>query len=158
MQLLFQILYLLFVKWPRVRFSKYWPQYLLPRSQWLWTSSNFFSRIIKYTVSLKPEFRASEYLSHASLSLRGIFKRQTFSKALDINNSKYSEKTFIPRLCIKQDKINIGTCRLVRVTKITGSGSDDWNYCHLGYKFSWTHLNTALSLIYTISSSPLHTH
>jgi hypothetical protein len=28
------------------------------------------------------------------------------------------------------------TCRVVRVTKITGSSSDDWIYYHLGYSLS----------------------
>jgi hypothetical protein len=53
----------------------------------------------------------------------------------------------------------IVSCRVVRVTKITGSGSDDWNYWHFGYTLCLLiRINTALSLIYIIYSSPLHTH
>jgi hypothetical protein len=32
--------------------------------------------------------------------------------------------------------INIVTCRVVRMTIMTGSSSDDWIYWHFGYKFS----------------------
>jgi hypothetical protein len=46
------------------------------------------------------------------------------------------------------------TCRVVRLTKMTGSSSDDWIFWHLGYKPSQSQLNTALSLIYTYWSSP----
>jgi hypothetical protein len=31
---------------------------------------------------------------------------------------------------------DIATCRMVRVTIVTGSSSDDWIYWHFGYKFS----------------------
>jgi hypothetical protein len=51
----------------------------------------------------------------------------------------------------------IVTCIGVRVMKITVSRSDDWIYWHFGYKLLNTD-NTALSLIYAIYSSPLHTH
>jgi hypothetical protein len=43
------------------------------------------------------------------------------------------------------------------MTIITGSSSDDWIYWHFGYSLSIA-INTALSMIYTIYSSPLHTH
>jgi hypothetical protein len=59
----------------------------------------------------------------------------------------------------------IVTCRRVLVTVITRSSSDDWIYWHFGYNLSQIQLiqlvltsHTALSLIYTLSSSPLHTH
>jgi hypothetical protein len=45
----------------------------------------------------------------------------------------------------------------VSVTKLTGPRSDDWIYQHFGYKFL-VKINTALSLIYSIYSSPLHMH
>jgi hypothetical protein len=48
---------------------------------------------------------------------------------------------------------------------ITGSVSGDWMYGHFGYNLSYLQLihliltsHTALSLIYTPSSSPLYTH
>jgi hypothetical protein len=46
----------------------------------------------------------------------------------------------------------IDISRRVCMTKITGSGLDDWIYWHL------ITVNTGLLLIYTIYSSPLHTH
>jgi hypothetical protein len=36
----------------------------------------------------------------------------------------------------QKEKKNIVTCRVVRVTKITGSRSDDWIYWHFGYSLS----------------------
>jgi hypothetical protein len=48
-------------------------------------------------------------------------------------------------------------CRGLRVTYKTGSGLDDWIYCILYIQLETTG-NTALSLSYTLSSSPLHTH
>jgi hypothetical protein len=46
---------------------------------------------------------------------------------------------------------------LLRVTKVTGSRSDDCIYWHFGYSLLFT-INRALSLIYTLSTLPLHTH
>jgi hypothetical protein len=34
-----------------------------------------------------------------------------------------------------EDKDTV-TCRVIRVTKITGSSSDDWIYWHFGYTLS----------------------
>jgi hypothetical protein len=45
------------------------------------------------------------------------------------------------------------------VTKIMGSSSDDWIYEHFGYTLSLLiTINAALSLIWKIYSSPMHTH
>jgi hypothetical protein len=46
----------------------------------------------------------------------------------------------------------------VGVTYETGFGLDDWIYCILYIHTFGTAGNTALSLIYTLYSSPLHTH
>jgi hypothetical protein len=66
---------------------------------------------------------------------------------------------------IPQLSNSVVTCRRVHVAIVTGSTSDDWIYWHFGYNLSWLQLiqlvltnHTALSLIYTLSSSPLHTH
>jgi hypothetical protein len=53
---------------------------------------------------------------------------------------------------------NIVTCRGLHVTKLTGASSEDWVYKHFGYTLSESHLNTALLLIYSLFSSPLHMH
>jgi hypothetical protein len=51
-----------------------------------------------------------------------------------------------------------GTCIALRVTKITGSSSDDYIHWHFGYTLSLNYNYTVLSLIYAIYSSRLHTH
>jgi hypothetical protein len=52
----------------------------------------------------------------------------------------------------------IVTCPGVRMTNINGSGSDDWIYLPFLVTLRLLTINTALSLIYTVYSSPLHTH
>jgi hypothetical protein len=58
----------------------------------------------------------------------------TYRGAGDTEENKMSEphciSTNIP------STYNIVPCTVVRVTKMTGSGSDDWIYLHLGLEFS----------------------
>jgi hypothetical protein len=59
------------------------------------------------------------------------------------------------------EDLNVGgiivTCRGVRVMENNGSSSDDWICCSFLVQLHLVTINTALSLIYTLSSSPLHT-
>jgi hypothetical protein len=54
--------------------------------------------------------------------------------------------------------LNIVMCTGVRVKNNNGSRSDDWIYGPLFVQLHLFTINTALSLIYTLSASPLHTH
>jgi hypothetical protein len=49
-------------------------------------------------------------------------------------------------------------CRGVRVMNNNGSRSDDWIYCTFFVLCPLIISHTALSLIYTLSTSPMYTH
>jgi hypothetical protein len=52
---------------------------------------------------------------------------------------------------------NIVTCKRVRVTKLTGSTSDDWIYEHCGYVFSPNHTYySAIADLHTFQSTVAH--
>jgi hypothetical protein len=53
-------------------------------------------------------------------------------------------------------EVNIATCTVVRVTKLTGSSSDDRIYWHVPLQSLLITLNTGLFLNYTLYSSLLH--
>jgi hypothetical protein len=77
--------------------------------------------------------------------LKGCFEIKIDLTALCDSCSIVSENS-------PQIKHYIVTCKMIRVTKITGSSSDDWLQVFL------ITLNTALALIYSICTPPLQTH
>jgi hypothetical protein len=101
----------------------------------VWKMPDDVSMEYAASISGKMEKAHSSESQQISTKLRGFISQKTVISVFTTVRS-YS----------------IVTCKVVvRVTKIIGSTSDDWIYYHLGYKFSQSHLNTALSLLCEVS-------
>jgi hypothetical protein len=79
---------------------------------------------------------------------QNILRKQQQNGMKSLHSSVHSARLF---------KLTVSFWGVVRHLQ-TGSGLDDWIYWHLIHSQLGTTANTALSLIYTLYSSPLHTH
>jgi hypothetical protein len=99
--------------------------------------------MLKELYSLHPEDRYCLFLA-------STLKKQALCSSEKPVNFCRTTQLFSLQISVNRNLKNVEnivTCRVARVTRMTGSSLDDWIYWHFGYKLFQLHSITALSLV-----------